>query len=236
MRTPTPARFGLRAPFDVRVSDFADFPRLMPDSAQSLASLLAAYRSGDTEAGNRLLQHYEPWLRMLARLQFESQFHAKFDPSDIVQQTMLQAVRDFARFRGTTDAELAAWLRQILAHTLAHEIRRYGGTQKRDLAREVPLDQQLTQASERLGDILPAPGTSPSQAVVRQERQVQLAQALERLPEDYREVIVLRNLEGLSHDEVAARMGRNTGAVRMLWVRALTRLRQELEQIGSSGP
>lgn len=193
-----------------------------------LSRLLPAFRAGDRTAGDALLRHFEPWLRLLARVQVESHFCAKFDPSDIVQQTMIEAVRALPQFRGTSERELIAWLRQILAHALAHEIRRYRGTQKRDLHREVPMDQQLTQTSRRLGDLLPATGPSPSQMLVQQERQVLLAQALERLPEDYREVIILRNLEGLSHDDVAKRLGRNPGAVRMLWVRALARLRQEI--------
>ena len=206
----------------------------MSTSGQSGGALLKAYRDGRSEAGNALLKRYEPWLRLLARVQLESRFHAKFDASDIVQQALMEAVRAFPQFRGHTEAEFAAWLRQILAHALAHEIRRYRGTQKREVQREVPLDKQLTHASQRLGDILSAGGTSPSQALVRQERQTQLARALERLPEDYREVIVLRNLEELSHEDVAARLGRNPGAVRMLWVRALARLRTELAQMDSA--
>jgi RNA polymerase sigma-70 factor, ECF subfamily len=203
----------------------------MSNPAPSVHELLDAYRGGQSEAGPQLLQRFEPWLRLLARQQMESQFRAKFDPSDIVQQAMLEALRAFPQFRGGTAAELAAWLRQILAHALAHEIRRYRGTGKRDLRREVPLEKQLTQASQRLGDLLPAPGTSPSQAVIRHEQQLLLARALERLPEDYRQVILLRNLQGLSHDEVAQRLGRQPGAVRMLWVRALARLRQEMRQL-----
>jgi RNA polymerase sigma-70 factor (ECF subfamily) len=181
------------------------------------------------------LRHFEPWLRLLARVQVESRFRARFDPSDVVQQTMIEAVRALPQFRGASEEEFAAWLRQILAHVLAHEIRRHDGALKRQLRREVPLDRELTHTSRRLGDLLPAGGASPSQALVQQERQLLLAQALQRLPEDYREVIILRNLEGLSHEEVAKRLDRNPGAVRMLWVRALARLRQEVESLGSSG-
>ena len=97
----------------------------------------------------------------------ESRFAAKFDPADVAQQAMIQAVRDFKDFRGQTDAEFSAWLRQILAHVLAHEIRRYSGTQKRDLGREVSLDQTLNETAQRLGEILPATGTSPTRGSVR---------------------------------------------------------------------
>jgi len=193
-----------------------------------IGRLIAAFRDGDTAAGDTLLRHFEPWLKLMARLQLESRFHAKFDPSDVVQQTMLEAVRAFRQFRGGSEGEFTAWLRQILTHALAHEIRRYAGTAKRDLGREVPLEQELAQTAQQLGDRLAATGTSPSQRLIQHEQAVLLAEVLERLPDDFREVILLRNLEDLPHEEVARRMGRSPGAVRMLWVRALARLREEL--------
>jgi RNA polymerase sigma-70 factor, ECF subfamily len=174
------------------------------------------------------LERYRSWLGLLARLQVEPRFRAKFDPSDIVQQTMLEAVRGWPKFRGGTEAELAAWLRRILAHVLLHEMRRFGAAQRRDVSREVSLEQALAESSRRLGDALAAPGSSPSEQADRHELELRLADALVRLPADYAEVMLLRNIEGLSHDDVAERMGRGVGAVRMLWVRALARLRQEL--------
>lgn len=200
----------------------------MNHASDEVSPLLDAFRAGDPAAGDALLRRFEPWLKLMARLQWETRFHAKFDPSDVVQQAMIDAMRAAAQFRGSTEGEFAAWLRQILAHALAHEIRRYAGTAKRNLDQELPLEQQLTGTSQQLGDLLAATGTSPSQQVVKREQAVQLAEVLERLPEDFREVIILRNLEGLPHEEVARRMGRSSGAVRMLWVRALARLREEL--------
>lgn len=194
-----------------------------------VAPLLVAFREGSAEAGDALLRRFEPWLRLLARSQMESRFQAKFDPSDVVQLTMAEAVKALPGFRGTTEPEFAAWLRGILAHVLAHEVRRYQGTQKRALDRELSLEQELTHASQRLGEMLPAPGPSPTQAAAAGERAHELARLLERLPEDYRTVLVLRHLEGLSHEEIASRLGRQPGAVRMLWVRALARLRAEAE-------
>src|SRR5687767_6688375 len=112
----------------------------------SALRLLEALRRGDAGVTDQIAAHYRPWLLLLARLQTEARFQGKFDPSDIVQQTLLEASRDLHQFRGSTDAELATWLRQILAHVLAHE-RRYRGTQQRDLDREVSIDQQLTESS-----------------------------------------------------------------------------------------
>jgi RNA polymerase sigma-70 factor, ECF subfamily len=175
------------------------------------------------------LERYRSWLGLLARLQVDPRFRAKFDASDIVQQTMLEALRGWPKFRGGTRAELAAWLRQILAHVLLHEMRRYGGAQRRDIGREVSLEEALAESSRRLGAALAAPGSSPSQRASRHELELRLADALARLPADHAEVILLRNVEALPHEEVARRMGRGVGAVRMLWVRALARLRQELD-------
>jgi RNA polymerase sigma-70 factor (ECF subfamily) len=184
-----------------------------------------ALRRNDPAARDLLVARYRSWLQLLARLQVESQFQGKFDASDLVQQTLLEACRDLSQFHGQTEAELLAWLRQILAHVLAHELRRYRGTQQRDLDREASLEQALAQSSQKLNDLLADPGSSPSQKAVKKEQEVLLADVLAKLPDDYREVIILRNMEGLSHEEVARRLGRGVGAVRMLWVRALARLR-----------
>lgn len=186
-------------------------------------------------ADPEILQRYRPWLLLLARMEIDGQFQGKFDASDVVQQTMLEAVRGLPKFHGGTEVEMLAWLRQILAHVLAHEIRRYRGTQQRNVGREVSLEQSLTQSATRLRDMMVAPGTSPSGQAVRHEQEVLLAEVLSRLPADYREVIVLRNLQGLDHEEVAKRMGRSSGAVRMLWVRALAQLKLEMENLGLAG-
>jgi RNA polymerase sigma-70 factor (ECF subfamily) len=205
-----------------------------PDSSQLPADLLSALRRGDTGAAEHVLLQYQPWLKLLARVELDSRLQVKLDASDVVQQTLLEACRALGQFRGATQGELLAWLRGILAHVLAHEVRRYHGTQKRDVAREVSLEQSLAQSSQRLGSLLAASGTSPSQQAARHEQELLLAAALARLPDDYREVIILRNLEGLTHEEVAGRMDRSVGAVRMLWVRALTHLRGEVAR--GSGP
>jgi RNA polymerase sigma-70 factor (ECF subfamily) len=178
------------------------------------------------------LERYRSWLGLLARLQVEPRFRSKFDPSDIVQQTLLEAVRDFPKFRGGTEAELAAWLRTILAHVLLHQVRHFAGADRRDIGREVSLEQALAESSRRLGDTLEAPISSPSEQAGRHERELRLADALARLPADYAEIILLRNVEGLSHEEAAGRMGRGVGAVRMLWVRALAQLRQVMVDSG----
>lgn len=173
------------------------------------------------------LVQYEPWLRLIARLEIDSRFRGKFSASDAVQQTLMEAWRGWDGFRGESLEQRLAWLRKILAHQLAHLARQFVGTQKRDLSREVSLERSLAQSSLRLESFLAADATSPSMHAVRGERQLLLARVLNQLPSDYREVIVLRNLRELPHAEVARRMGRSEAAVRMLWIRALAQLRVE---------
>jgi RNA polymerase sigma-70 factor (ECF subfamily) len=180
-----------------------------------------------------VLERHRAWLAVLARLQVDGRLRGKFDPSDVVQQTLLEAVRAWPQYRGGTEAELASWLRQILARVLSHQARDFLDTRRRDLNREVSIEAALGESSRLLGRAVLAPGTSPSQGAIRHEWEQRLADALSRLPDDYREVILMRNIEGLSHDSAAQRLGRSAGSVRMLWVRALARLRQEL---GEAGP
>src|SRR5262249_46663651 len=137
----------------------------------------------------------------------------KVEAADLVQETFLAAHRHFVRFRGTTEPELVSWLRQILASRLAKVLRHYWGTQSRDVRMERALAEELDQSSQVLDQGLVAPHSSPSQQAVRREEAVLLADALEQLPDDYREVIILRHLENLRFPEVAQRMGRSLDSV-----------------------
>jgi RNA polymerase sigma-70 factor (ECF subfamily) len=165
---------------------------------------------------------------ILARVQIGRHLQGKVDPADVVQETFLHAVRDFPQFRGTGDRELAGWLRQILAARLADLFRRYCGTQGRDVRLEQGLRVELDQSSQVLDRGLVAPLSSPSQQAARHERARWLAEALERLPEDYRDVLILHHLEECPFPEVARRMGRSVEAVKKLWARALARLRRSV--------
>jgi RNA polymerase sigma-70 factor (ECF subfamily) len=193
--------------------------------------LLRLARSGNQAALGQLLEMYRSYLGLLAHLQICRRLQGKADPADLVQETFLKANRDFHQFRGEGERELAGWLRQILAASLAQLVRRYCGTKGRDIRLERALVNELDESSQALDGGLVAAQSSPSQQVSRREQAVLLADALERLPEDYRGVVVLRHLEELSFPEVAERMGRSVDSVEKLWVRALSRLRRELEGV-----
>jgi RNA polymerase sigma-70 factor (ECF subfamily) len=190
--------------------------------------LFAQSRAGDPAALGRLLEQYRAYLALLARLQIGRRLQGKADPSDVVQEVFLEATRGFPKFRGQTEGELLAWLRRVLATKLGGLVRRYVATRRRDVRREQDLAAELDETSRCLGGLVVAPGGSPSQEAARREQAVLLADALERLPEHYREVIVLHHMEGLSLPETARRMGRTAGGVEKLWARALARLRDTL--------
>jgi RNA polymerase sigma-70 factor (ECF subfamily) len=190
--------------------------------------LLQQARGGDAEAAGRLLELYRPYLTLLARVQIGQRLQGKVDAADLVQDTFLAAHRHLAQFRGTTEAELVSWLRQILASKLANLVRRFLGTQGRDVRLEHQIREAIDQSSALLDGGLIAVQSSPSQQASEREQAVLLAEALGELPENYREVIVLRHLEGLTFPEVAARMGRTVDSVEKLWMRALIQLRQLL--------
>lgn len=191
-------------------------------------ALLRSARAGDGAAKGRLLELYRNYLALLARLQIGRRLRGKVDDSDLVQETFLKAHRDFAEFRGDTEGEFVAWLRRILAWTVANHVRHYLGTKRRDVRLERALAGELDESSQALGGELAAAHSSPSERAVRREQSVLLADALARLPADYREVIVLRHLEGLSFPDAVGRMGRSTEAVKKLWARAVAELRQSL--------
>lgn len=194
----------------------------------SVSDLLARARGRTPGELDRLFGACRNYLNLVARNQLEGRLRAKVDASDLVQQTLLEAYRDFDNFRGTTEAEWLAWLRRILVHNAAQVARHFHGTEKRQAGREVPLDPNGPSGTGHFG-VQPAdPGESPSQQLLRKERELLIADALMHLTEDHREVICLRNLQRLPFDEVARRMGRSRPAVQMLWMRALQKLQETL--------
>jgi RNA polymerase sigma-70 factor (ECF subfamily) len=200
---------------------------MLAEPSQSLSDLLRRARAGDARELDRLFAACRNYLCVLAQSHVEGRLRTKADASDLVQQTMLEAYRDFGQFRGGTEQEWLAWLRRILAHNAAHFIRHYRGTGKRQLGREVALDTGSEGGT--LAALAPTDrGESPSEMLLRKERELLLADALVQLPPDYREVICLRNLQRLPFEEVAQRMGRSRPAVQMLWMRALEKLQDTL--------
>lgn len=177
------------------------------------------------------IEKFRPYLSILAQTKFQAKLQSKLDTSDIVQQTMLQAYQSFEQFRGKTEAEMAAWLRQILANIISRNLRDLGRG-KRDIQRERSIDAELQQSSMRLGGILADHGqVTPSQNVMRDETAAKLASALMELPDDQRLAILGKYWHGLSSAEIGNQLNRSAEAVAGLLYRGLKRLRENMIEV-----
>jgi RNA polymerase sigma-70 factor, ECF subfamily len=175
------------------------------------------------------LGRFRDYLLLLARAQLGGRLRGKLDPSDLVQQTLLEAHQKLDQFRGCTEAELAAWLRRMLGWSLADAIRTLGRA-KRDVARERSLEAALEQSSSRLEAWLAAGQSSPSQQAVRHEQEARLTEALADLPEAQRDALVLRHLKGWSLAQISQHLGRTPAAVAGLLKRGAKQLRLVLRE------
>ena len=173
------------------------------------------------------LERFRDYLRLLAQVQLDVRLQGKLDPSDVVQETLLKAHQARDQFQGQTAAEMAAWLRKILANTLTDTLRRYT-TEARDIGLEQSLEVGLHESSLRLEAWLASEQSSPSEQAQRQEQLLRLAEALAHLPEDERRALELKHLERLSVVVISERLGRSESGVAGLLRRGLKRLRERL--------
>lgn len=193
-----------------------------PSSAEAeWLDLLAKARQGSSEATGVLINQVRDYLLLVADRELDGTLRAKVGASDLVQQTMLEAGRDFSGFRGQTATELIGWLVRILRHNLTDVARQYRGTQRREVGREIDVVAGL-------GIPLKSNQRTASSICRRVEMDEQLDQAITRLPQHYQRVIHLRHLQDLSWNEVAEKLSISSEAARKLWVRTLAKLREEL--------
>jgi RNA polymerase sigma-70 factor (ECF subfamily) len=198
-----------------------------------IETLFASARCGSGACLGRLLTLYSNYLKLLISTQLDDRLRGRVSPSDIVQETFFEAHRDFGQFRGQSSGEFVAWLRKILVNNILRVVEQHLLTEKRDVRREISLEtigRRLEESTARLDSLLAQSTDSPSGNAQRHEQELLLANALADLPQDYQQVILLRHIEGLSFEEVAARMERTSGAVRMLWLRALEKLRKSFPE------
>jgi RNA polymerase sigma-70 factor (ECF subfamily) len=189
-------------------------------------SRLQAARDGSREAQAQLLQALQPYLLAVAEDELASDLRPKLAASDVVQNTVWRAWQDFGDFRGQTRAELVGWLRTILCRCAADGARQYRGTAKRDLSRERSLDQMASELGGALADSC----TSPSGQAMASEERRRIERAVRHLSSRYEQAIRLRSDLGLSFAEMGVALSCSEDAARMLWVRAMDKLGQELHR------
>jgi RNA polymerase sigma-70 factor (ECF subfamily) len=236
----------VKKPDPVRLADRLGFPerQLVPISEgddrmianladprhpeASVAQRLDQARSGDSHSLGALLQVYRNYLLVLASNQLDRRLRQRMNPSDLVQETMLAAHRDFPDFRGRSEGEFTAWLRKILVHSVGHAVETHLKARKRDIRREAPqcAGNGQSDGGPSLVDFVSGRDSTPSEIFGRTEAAMQLTQQLAKLKPEYRDVIMYRNLQGLPFDEVAEKMGRKTSSIRMLWLRAIEKFKE----------
>jgi RNA polymerase sigma-70 factor (ECF subfamily) len=175
-------------------------------------------------------EHYRDLLCVLARqVQLSPRLRRRFDSSDLVQEALLKATQNLQQFRGSTEAELVKWLQGILENALADAIRK-ARAQKRDVTQEQVLADVVSDSSARLQKWLVAPDSSPSQRAARKEQLLRLAAALEKLPQDQRDVVLLRDSLDTPIRLIAEQLGRTEKAIAGLLLRGRRKLRELLQE------
>jgi RNA polymerase sigma-70 factor, ECF subfamily len=173
------------------------------------------------------LEPFRKYLEVLAELHLDRRLSGKLDPSDVVQQTMLRAYSALAEVRDARPEVLAAWLRRILASTLADAVKHFE-RDKRDVNLERSLEADIDRSASGFAAWLAADQTSPSGRAERNEELLSMVEALAELPDLMREVVVLKHCQGWTLPRIAERIGRSVPAVASLLRRGLEELRNRL--------
>jgi RNA polymerase sigma-70 factor (ECF subfamily) len=191
---------------------------------------LVRARQGDASALSELFVAYTPKLVRMVELRMDNAQRQRCDPSDVVQDALLEATQRFAQWGEQRELPFHVWLRFLTAQSLTRSRRFHAGTQKRDLAREDGLDSKCVSAS-RVADWILSSQTSPTQAARRSEVREMVLAALEQLDELDREILALRHFEQLSNEEAAAELGIEPAAASKRFTRALQRMRPALRAL-----
>jgi len=213
--------------------------RTASDDGFEQVSDLPLERPGDPDALGVWLEQYRRYLLLVANRELDAEIRPHLAPSDVVQDTLTDAWRGFDRFKGECEEELLAWLRVILLHNIVDAVNRFRRTAKRDIKREIPLEELLSPGSH-FGDggasRLPLIANQPSPsttAAAAEEKQI-IYQALAQLPAHYSQVVRMRNFEYLSFAEIGAQLGISDDAARKTWERAIRSLASVLSSIAAA--
>ena len=197
-------------------------------SDSEIMELLLSARAGSNSSLGRLLQEYRDYLLLMADEELGSDLKVKVSPSDVVQESCLEVKRDFGQFAGSSPLEFQAWLRRVMLNNIANVVRAYRETEKRDVARERYPSGKTGNNAAVLAD---ADTLTASKVMLKSERLETLRLAMARLPQEYQEIIRLRNYERANFEDLGKHFAKTPDAARKLWVRAIEMLQQELDGI-----
>lgn len=191
------------------------------DSQSIISDLITRAKQDDKDALNELFKRYHKVLRLIVASQVDRKFRFRVSESDVVQDTLVKATRDFDGFKGISAGELMNWLKKILSRSLINMIR-HDQAQIRDVRREI--NKSVDSTAIMISRMCDRQETSPVDAVIRDERLIQLAECLEKLPEDQQAAIRMYYLSQMSRAEVGKRLDRSADAVAGLLRRGLASL------------
>jgi RNA polymerase sigma-70 factor (ECF subfamily) len=204
----------------------------MPASKDSDERLLSRAEAGESAALDELLRKNRQRLKQMVHVQLDARLQARIDPSDVVQEAMIEAARRFSAYLSERPLPFYPWLRQIALDRIGRMHRNHLRIARRDIRREQALQPLLPDDSlQQLADRVLYHGSDPAQRLSRKETGEQIREALGRLAKDDREVLVLRFLEHLSAAEAAAVLGISEAALRMRQLRALQKFQKLVAQL-----
>jgi RNA polymerase sigma-70 factor, ECF subfamily len=202
-------------------------------STEDTTELILRAVQGDAAASRDLFSRHRERLRRMITLRIDGPLRRRLDASDILQEVYLEASNRLVDYQKRRPCSFFLWLRMIAGERLIVARRRHLGTQKRDAAREIPIDGHGVPLAATSSLVLQIQGdlTTPSGVVMRKEAEQQLRDVLEDLSSEDREILVLRHFEQLSNSEVAQVLKTNPSTASTRYLRALTRLQKELTAI-----
>jgi RNA polymerase sigma-70 factor (ECF subfamily) len=189
--------------------------------------LIERIRAHDEQALGEYLTLRRPQLAAFVERRLGAALRRKVEPDDLLQETSAEAVRTLSQTE-LAQRDVFGWLCQIAERRIIDAHRKYIASQKRDAGREVSIHGAPDTSRGGLIDLLVASMTTASQAFSRDQKQIRLLAALDNLPADQREALRLRYLDGLPSKDIAERLGKTDGAVRVMLTRSLARLQQML--------
>jgi len=193
--------------------------------------LVSLAKQGDESALNRLCAVYGERVRRIIRIHIGKELRSKMESMDLVQDAFISALRSLESFTYTSEGDFLRWISKIAENRIRDNLDKLHAD-KRDIRKEIPLkNNERSSQDSFIRDFAPADSTTPSMIISKREELDKLEKAMDKLKPEYKEVISLTKIEGLSYEEVGKRLSKSSDAVRMLLARAMVELTSVFEEI-----